>query len=349
VTGLIKFYPRSRRSYRLFSLVGEPYTPTGVAFVLTTLIETAMEAILPKEHLDELLTCTRMLMNHVHFVRQSFNLLPAKDHHGASINYIDLKEFRDEFCTELINTISEWVYSQKKAKKLIQEFEKQGRSYQNAIQAFNQHTFGKFRDRNTRKFFLQGQFGELLLFNFLQHFFSAVPILRKMPIRTSSATEVNGADAIHYNFENGTHLLYLGEAKSYTRKYAFKQAFGDALQSIVKTYHTHLKELELYIYDDFIDDRLIKIAQDYKNGLLTNVEVHLVSIIAYHENSQLQLTNEAEIKRQIMQVIEEKGKSLERDIFNLIPSGLHPRFNYVIMPIWEMDILLAEFQKRLGK
>jgi hypothetical protein len=309
-----------------------------------------MTTAISNTDIQALKTCTQNFINHVYFVQHPFNLIPNRDHHGVCINYVDRKEFRDEFCTELINTISEWVYSQKKAKKMIDDFQKkEGRSFQNAIQAFNQHTFKKFRDRDSRKIFLQGQFGELLVFNFLQHFFSAVPLLRKMPIKTSAGMEVNGADAIHYNFENGKNLLYLGEAKSYTRKYAFNTAFGEALESIVKTYDTHLKELDLYIYDGFIEDKLIKIAQDYKNGVLKNVEVHLVSIIAYHEQKELKLTNEKEIKEQIMNVIAEKGKALDKKVFKAIPKELHPRFNYIIMPVWEMDKLLVEFQNRIGK
>ncbi|MEO8403005.1 MAG: DUF1837 domain-containing protein [Chitinophagaceae bacterium] len=309
-----------------------------------------MTTAISSADIDALKTCTQNFINHVYFVQHQFNLIPAKDHHGVCINYVDRKEFRDEFCTELITTISEWVYSQEKAKKIIDDFQKEeGRSFQNAIQAFNQHTLKKFRDRDSRKIFLQGQFGELLLFNFLQHFFSAIPLLRKMPIKTSSRMEVNGADAIHYNYESGKNLLYLGEAKSYTSKYSFSAAFGDALESIVNTYDTHLNELELYIYDGFIEDNLIKIAQDYKNGILKNVEVHLVSIIAYHEQGKLKLTNEMEIKQQIMDMIAEKGKALDKKIFNKIPEEFHPRFNYIIMPIWEMDKLLIAFQKRVGK
>jgi predicted DNA-binding ArsR family transcriptional regulator len=306
-----------------------------------------MTALTPD--VESLKTCTRLLMNHVHFVQQSFNLKPDKAHHGACINYVDLKEFRDEFCTELINTVCEWVYNQQKANSLLQTFQEQGRSPQNAMQAFIQQTFKKFRDRDNREIFLQGQFGELLLFNFLQHFFSAVPLLRKMPIKTSLGMEVNGADAIHYALDGSKHLLYLGEAKTYSSKYQFSSAFKDAMESIIHTYDTHLQELSMYIYDDFIDTDLVKIAQEYKNGVLKNVEVHLVSIITYNETKAVTLSSETEIKSQIMKIIAERGKALDKKLFEAIPSHLLPRFNYIIMPIWDMKNLLAEFQKLLGK
>jgi hypothetical protein len=308
-----------------------------------------MDAILAEDELESLLTCTKMLMNHVHVVQQSFNLLPQKDHFGTCINYIDLQECRDEFCTELINTVSEWVYSQKKATKIINGMLNQGRSPQNAQAAFTQLTFDKFRDRDSRNLFLQGQFGELLLFNFLQSFFSAVPLLRKMPVTTSSGMERFGADAIHYAYKKAKHLFYLGEGKTYTSKYQFTVAFEDALTSILKTYKNHRKELGLYIYDNFIDDELIKIAQQYKNGTLQNSEVHLVSIIVYNETEKITKNNELQIKADIIKVIEERGKTLQRDIFKIISPELHPRFNYIILPVWELDQFIVHFQTKLGK
>jgi len=310
-----------------------------------------METAISKADFAALKTCTSSFMNHVHVVQQSFHLMPDKIHYGACINYVDLKEFREEFCVELINTIAEWVYNQKKARKLLKTFEEEGRSPQNAMMKFMQHTFSKFRDRDERKLFNQGQFGELLVFNFLQHFFEAVPLLRKMPIKTSKKVEVNGADAIHYGYHSKKHRLYLGEAKAYTRKYAFKAAFEDALKSLLHTYETHRDELDLYVYDDFVDEKLVKIAQDYKNGVLSNVEVHLVSIMAYHETERIELTDEDDIKDQIMKVIEERGKSVDKKVVKklLKDKGLDPRINYIILPIWDMDKLLQEFQKRLGK
>lgn len=53
----------------------------------------------------------------------------------------------------------------------------------------------------------QGQYGELLLFNFIQHFFKAAPLLRKMPITTNPGLERHGADAIHY-LDNGDEQIF---------------------------------------------------------------------------------------------------------------------------------------------
>lgn len=327
---------------------------TGIAGGIDTIYLTKinqMETALSKDELAALKSCTTSFMNHVHVVQQSFHLIPDKNHYGTCINYVDLDEFREEFCSELIATIAEWVYSQKKAKKLLKDFEKEGRTRENAMMKFMLEAFRKFRDRDKRPVFLQGQFGELLLFNFLQHFFGAVPLLRKMPIKTSKKMEANGADAIHYGYHSKKHRLYLGEAKAYSAKYSFKAAFEDALTSLLHTYDTHRSELDLYLFDDFIDDKLLQIARDYKNGVLTNVEIHLAAVIAYTETEKIDLTDEDDIKEQIMEVIAERGKNLDKKkIKDLLKDrGLDGRINYIILPIWKMDELLKEFQKLLGK
>lgn len=298
---------------------------------------------------QRLLSCTKSFMNHVHWVQQSFNLLPDKEHHGACINYVDLQEYRDEFCRELVNTIPEWVYSQKKAAKILDDLILAGRSERNAQTTLTTLTFEKFRNRDSREIFIQGQFGELLLFNFLQSFFSAVPILRKMPITTSSGMERYGADAIHYSNKGGKNLIYLGEAKTHSSNYQFNAAITKAISSILKTYVDHRKELGLYVYDSFIDDELLEIARAYKNGNLPDVEIHLVSIITYSETKTFEKKSEAQIKDDIIKIIGERGADVERTVFEVIPSELHARFNYIILPVWQLNELVDMFQRLIGK
>lgn len=302
-----------------------------------------------KTEIEKLTSCTKMFMNKVHWVQQSFNLLPNNKHYGTCINYVDLQEVRDEFCDELVNTISEWVYSQKKASEIIDQMIKEGRSSQNAQSTLTTEAFKKFRNQSTNKLLIQGQFGELLLFNFLQVFFHCVPLLRKMPITTSVAMERSGADAIHYKIEGDKNIFYLGEAKTYASKYRFSVALEDAINSILNSYAEHRKELGRYVYDAFIDDSLIQVANDYKNGTLKNVEVHLVSVITYCETKEIEKKNETQIKNDIIKIIEERGKTVDKKIFDKIDKGLHPRFNYIILPVWELDKLLEQFKTLIGK
>src|SRR4051794_8343901 len=119
--------------------------------------------------IENLISYTGMFLNHVHVVQQSFHLLPDKNHYGTCINYVDLQESRDGFLNELINTISEWVYTQEEAQRILQELINEGRPPLNANAALQTHIFQKFRKRgDDGEYFLNGQLGELLLFNFLQ-------------------------------------------------------------------------------------------------------------------------------------------------------------------------------------
>lgn len=297
-----------------------------------------------------LFTSTTSLINHVYWIQQDFSLIPNKEHYGTCINYVDLQEYRDEFIDELVSTISEWVYSSKAAKKILTKMmDEENRSEQNANFKLRNIAVKKFRSNNSDTQVLQGQFGELLLFNFLQHFFSAVPLLRKMPITTSSGFERFGVDAIHYNVNDNKHIFFLGESKAYISAYSFKNAFNTSLKSIIDSYENHRKELDLYLYDDFLDDSLIEIAKDYKNGTIRNMEIHLVCLVAYNETEKVKKQSEDQIKADIMKIIKARCNSLEKGIFSNIDNSLLSRINYIIFPIWDLENLITTFQRMVGK
>lgn len=299
--------------------------------------------------ISTLRTFTKSLVNHVYWIKQKFHLLPDREHLGTSINYIDLQEFREEFCEELVNTIPDWFYSKKNIAEKLNVLMTSGRTEVNAQTALRTAAFKKFRNRDSREVVVQGQFGELVLFNFLQHFFEAVPLIRKMPLTTSTEMERFGADAVHYALNGTTNVFYLGEAKTYSSKYQFNTAFKDAIESILKTYQNHRKEISLYIEEEFISEELKEIAAAYKNGTIKNLEIHLVSIIIYNETKSITANSEQEIKNNILKAIEERCEGIDKELFNLIEAPLQLRFNYIIFPVWKLDELLQEFQKLIGK
>lgn len=309
---------------------------------------------LSEKKLKDFLTCTTSFINHVHYVQHNFHLKPEKDHIGACINYVDLKEFRREFVEELVDTICEWVYSQSKVKIIIDKLiEEEGRSEQNANSKIRTLAFNKFRRSKDENLTLQGQFGELLLFNFMQHFFKAVPLLRKMPITTSKGHERFGADAIHYKIEGEKNIILLGESKAYTydKKCKFATAFRDALLSILETYDNFKDEIDLYTYEDFLEPELEQVARAYKNGTLRDVEIHLVCIIAYNETTDLKRESQEQIKTDIINAISERCKNLKADIYDIFngKEAMLARMNYIIFPFWEMRNLIEEFKKVIGK
>lgn len=293
-----------------------------------------------QENIRQVLSSTNKLFNHIFWFKQDFGLLPQKEHIGSAINYNDIKERRDDFLQELTYTITSWVYNNQKQLEIFNK-RLDETNLANATAFLTDLARSKFRaDRP------QGQFGELLLFNFIQYFFDAAPLLRKQPITTSVGLERFGADAIHFKIEDSNNVFVLGEAKCYESKYKFNSALGNALQSITNTYTNFEKELNLYVYDDFIDPLLQDIAIRYKEGTLPNVRFELVCIVVYNETKKITKDNESEIKEEIIQIICEKCQSFDKSLFDNIDSKVLKRINYIVFPIWDLDKMLDDFTQR---
>src|SRR5690554_6116714 len=228
------------------------------------------------------LTHTDKLINHIYWFYEDLDLIPEKEHYGLSINYSDIKERKDDFLTELIQTIVSWVYNKSKSKSLLDERYAETGDIGNASNFLTHQAYKKFRPGHP-----QGQFGELLLFNLIQHYYKAVPILRKQRITTSIGHERFGADAIHYKKDGDTNVFILGESKCYKSKHKFGSAFETSLKSIATTFDKLDSELDLYLYDDFLEPELEDIVKRYKKGELKNVKFELMCLIVYNETNTI--------------------------------------------------------------
>lgn len=289
------------------------------------------------------------LFNNIFVVQQKFDIVPEDTEHiGTSIAYQDLTELRDEFICELYDTIVDWVYSSDKYAEIKNAAISKGKTEQAANSEVQRKAHQKFRgDRDSDKLLVQGQLGELLLFHYIQRFQRAIPLLRKQKITTSKGHERFGADAIHFKMENNKPIIILGEAKTYTSKYKFKDAFIDAIDSILETYYSHRKELYSYLHEDFLDDKMNDIAEKYLINTLDNVEVHLVSIVVYNETKKLNITSQEEIRKQIIQIIEDRYKSFDKSKIDIENNPILKRITYIVMPIWKLDELAKEFQNKI--
>lgn len=289
------------------------------------------------------------LFNYIRVITQKYDILPDdKKHIGTYIKYQDLDELRDDFLEELVDSIVDWIYSAPKYEKLKRKSMEKGKSDAAASQEIGRKARNKFRaNHNDDDLLIQGQMGELLLYHFVQHCMHAIPILRKMPIMTSNNHERFGADAIHYKIENGKHIMILGEAKTYTSKYKFNEAFKDALDSILNTYNQYRKELKTYVHEDFLDDEMNKVAEDFINNKLNPLEVHLVSIITYDETKKINKTNQNEIQGQIERIIEERYKNFDNSKINTDEYSILNRITYIVFPVWDLRELAERFQKML--
>ena len=269
---------------------------------------------LQEKDIKEKLVKNNPLFKDVHIIKQKFDILPAdREHYGVNIDYQDIQELREDFINYLLDTVIDWVYSHDKYEELKKKEIRKGKSEAAAFSTIQRKARQKFRKSRGDELLVQGQFGELLLFHFIQRCMEAVPLLRKMKITTSSQHERFGADAIHYKIENEKNIIILGEAKTYSSRYRFNNAFEDAITSILNTYKTHREELNLYVHEDFLDPEMNEIAEEYLEKTLRNVEIQLVCIIVYHETKKLKEKTEEEIRKEIEQIIIEKYKKYDNE------------------------------------
>ncbi|MGM8226793.1 HamA C-terminal domain-containing protein [Cellvibrio sp. ARAG 10.3] len=288
---------------------------------------------------DHLLSNTNSMMNQVYWFQQDIKLPKAASHRGVSIRHVDIKEMRSSFIRELKSTALNWVYSSNKYKTLFEEemLSRNGDA-QNACSYLMQVADQKFRKGNP-----QGQYGELLLFNFIQHFFRAPPLLRKMPITTNPSLERNGADAIHYREDAAEQCFILGESKCYESKYRFNEALQVSIDSIVTSFENLENELILYQFDDFIDPELIDVAKNLKDGKLTSPKFELVCLIIYEENRDISANSQTEIQNKIEECLKYRWANTHKDLYKNVGDPIVSRIHYVVFPNWSLRELLDEF------
>lgn len=86
------------------------------------------------------------LFNNIHVINQKFDIIPGdNEHYGASIEYQDITELREDFINELYDTIVDWVYSSEKYKQIKQAAIRKGKSYQAANSEIQRKAHDKFR------------------------------------------------------------------------------------------------------------------------------------------------------------------------------------------------------------
>ncbi len=291
-------------------------------------------------NLENLLTDTSRLINTMYFVKNAY-FWDRDDTICTCINFAYLLCMRDEFLQELVSTIIDYVYHEKKQESIIKKISPKpsiGYSF-----LFQQAT-NKFRNCS-----INGQFAELLIFNLLQHHFRAVPIIRKMTLTTNTELERNGADSIHIGKSNGKYVMYIGECKNYNFDKCFNKSFHDALDDVIEHYKNHRNELNLYTYDEFISPELEEFARDYLEGK-EEIELNMIAMASYNETIDIKGTNKNEKLNFIMNQITRSVESLKKEyVLKKIPEELHPRIHFILFPLWELSELLNRFKRKIGK
>lgn len=285
------------------------------------------------------------LFNNIHVIQQKFDIIPVdKEHLGASINYEDIEELREDFLQELVDTIVDWVYSSEKYQKLKQKSIDKGKSEIAANSEICNKVRRQFRKCVNENITAQGRIAELLLFHFIQRYLGASPLLRKENILNSRNNDSTLANVIHYKMEKNENIIVLGEAKSFSSKYEFEDVFLKAIDSILNTYKNHRKEIELYIHEDFLDNDMNLIAEAYINKSLKKTKIHLVDFIMYNETQKLSITDEDDIKNQINTIIKERYSKFKNENIDIENNPILSRITYVLFPVWEIENLAELFK-----
>lgn len=288
---------------------------------------------------DHLLSNTKSLMDQIYWFQQNISEPQAASKRGVAIKFIDIKENRASFIRELKSTALNWVYSSSRYRELLEEqIEERSGDIQNASSYLL-----NVADQKFRKGCPQGQYGELLLFNFIQYFFEAPPLLRKMSITTNPGLERHGADAIHYREDDNVQCFYIGESKCYESKYKFNEALKASVNSIVDAYENIEDELILYQHDEFIEPELQEVAIALKNGKLESPRFELICLVAYEENKNIDGRSQSEIQRNIENCLEERWKDVPSSIYEKIRPPVVERIHYVVFPTWSLGDLLEHF------
>lgn len=288
------------------------------------------------------------LFNNIHVIQQKFDIIPLdKEHIGASIDYDDIREVRDEFISELIDTIVDWVYSSQKYEELKQKSMENGKSEKAANSEIVRRVHKKFRSCMDSNIIGQGRIAELLLFHFIQRYLGAVPLLRKENIKKITNKESTIANVIHYKREREENIIVLGEIKSFSSKYEFKDVFLGAINSILNTYKNHQNEMELYVHEDFLDDEMNSIAEEYISKKMKNKKVHLVNFIMYNETCELNITDEDDIRNQIDSIIKERYRESENYSIDTHKNPILSRITHILFPVWGIEELAKLFEEYL--
>ncbi|MES2373388.1 MAG: DUF1837 domain-containing protein [Bacteroidota bacterium] len=286
------------------------------------------------------------LIRTMQHAKMEVGLSPSNEHIVTAIKYQGINQMRQEFIQRLTSSIVKYVIEKSKYQSRKDELEADGFDESDAgAEIFQQAT------HYFRKSEIKGQFSELLLFNLLQYYFDAVPVVRKMKITTNPEMERNGADAIHLGkLSDNQYCVYLGEAKTYAS--GFTGAFTKAISSIIKAYNDHRQELHLHSYSDFLETPVRDLMKKYLSGAI-DLPVKLVVIISYCTGETPQQDSKENYEQYYIGEVLKACKKITEDHYkdeekNKIHPALLKEIHYILFPVNELEKLLADFQLKLG-
>lgn len=311
---------------------------------------------------SDLLADTQSLASTLYYCHENFGLQPNREHTASFIDYTDVLENRDLFLDELLATVIRYVFSMEAEQGHLEHLLSEGRPPAQAYTRLYNRAKEKFRpvalrdrredsDSNGQHPYLvtgRGQFAELLLFNLLQHFFSAAPLIRKMTVTTSTQHERYGADAVHLRGDGSDLDLFVGEAKVYTRQSgAFRVGFKECLHDGIYHAKNIRQELASYTHDEFLAPDLRPFAQSFLDGSLPNIRLNIVCMLAYETNVSVEGSNRGECVEDMVARVRSDAESITEKTFSAVDTPLLRKTHYLLFPVNELSDLVVDFVRRM--
>jgi hypothetical protein len=294
-------------------------------------------------------------METLHYAEVNFGFGVPPAQRGVCIKHRSTGDMTSEFLKRMLSMITDFVYDKSMQDSITSKKLREGHTIAQSFTELALLAENKFRKygrelRDEEKVDVQGQFSELLLFVFLQAFFDAVPVVRKMRLTTSSEFERHGFDALHLSYEDGKYHLYVGEAKTYDRKdRPLRNAVADAVEGVIEHYHRLNKELGLYIYEEFIPEEIEQIVKDYFYRRHGNFEEHLVCVCSYVQDAELEGFNPEEKNQKFLDLITQATQNMRHPIWKDSQKEYLPKIHLIMFPVNKLGDLLKRFRANIRK
>lgn len=196
--------------------------------------------------------------------------------------------------------------------------------------------------KNTAK----GKLGELLLYLFLEKFFSAPKILSKISNLSDSEDQVKGADAVHAQYIGSNLILFLGESKLWA---TYSGACADAVKSIKTTlgdYQTEFDLIETGIdfpnIDDDLEEEILTVLHPY-NG--SSINIHTPCFIGFNSDICRNVYSEKQYQTKYLAAAQNRINTFFKKAEGHLDFD---KLSLILLPFRSVDDFTKQFIKTLG-
>jgi hypothetical protein len=244
----------------------------------------------------------------------------------------------------LIDHITQYALS---VSKRYKKDDKDNESYRNKMYREARNLF--------RKSSKTGEFGEMILWFFLESILKAPQVVAKMDLKTNRNDEVKGADGIHVNITNDDILeIIFGESKLYAD---LSKAITEAFKSIEHFFDTKQYKREYSLITEhfkWLKNEQGKKVLDFISGKIEDgeVKIKVACLIGFDWNEYKKLENQEE-RLKLVEEFEELYKNKASKIKNSITAKFSNfkydqyEFDFFFLPFKSVDEIRKNFKDEL--